>query len=641
MQTITLTERVPAPDTGSLPFLLIGALVLGGGGLLVAAFPPLPLPFLLAVLLLAGAEIPAALRARFLTFGLGRFSAGAPFRVLVGGIGLLVLLVRSDAPPGWTVGTGFGLLCLYVLQVVGIGLAGYVRQRRKQPMVTRGLDLGPLRVPPAPPTPLSTYAETTFPWPAYVGLLGGALSVLTGSVVWLVVGFGLGVAAGLAGVAVLARALLALRQVPWPRYRAAVERALEKLRPEVVLYFASGPETAYQLEMWLAPLERIRQPVLVILRDRELFRTLGPTRLPVLCVEHGGPLMGLRLPSLRLALYPSHAVGNLHLLRRRGVVHTFIGHGDSDKPVSSNPFLKAYDQIWVSGPAGRERMRDADIGIHDPDDPRLAEIGRPQIEATTGTTESERVTVLYAPTWEGYDDQPHQSSVESMGVELVQRLLAEPDVRVLYRPHPLLGSRDVATRAAHLRILDLLGGRMLADRFEFPDPYARARDELDVAGVLADQSRSELVAARAVWAGKQLAGTEHRLVPDPPFALLDCFAAADVLLSDVSSVITDFLVTGKPFGVTNPAGLPEDEFVVRYPSSRGGYLVTPATDGVTASTDGLTRLLSAARGAADPAAPGPADAAEWLLGPAEPPAAERLQRAVDAALAQTRNEPPQ
>lgn len=650
MGTIAVTERVPAPDTGRLPLALTGLLGLGGAVLVVAAFLPSPGLFLLATLVLAGTEIAATLRAPFLMYGLGRIQAGAGFRVLVQTIGLLVLLVRTDAPSSWLVGSAVGLLCLQAVRVLGVGLATTLRLRRKLPIVTRGLDLEPVRVPPAPPTLLTADTDAVLGWPGQLAVLGGGLAVLADQGVWLVLGFGFGVAASLAGAAVLGRAVLAMRAVPPARIEAAVRRALDKLRPEVVLYFGSGPETAYQLQMWLEPMERIRQPVLVILRDRELFRSLGPTRLPVLCVEHGGPLMGLDLPTVRLALYPSHAVGNLHMLRRRGVVHAFIGHGDSDKAVTSNPFLKAYDQLWVSGPAGRERMLDARVGIDDLDDVRLVEIGRPQTdelqraEPTPSESGRSTVRVLYAPTWEGYEDQPDQSSVGPLGVELVRRLVAEPDVEVLYRPHPLLGRRSAEARAAHREILALLGNPALAEPVEFPDPYENARDDLDVVGLRSDQSRTELVAARAVWARKRLANAGHLLVPGPLYALSECFAAADALLCDVSSVITDFLATRqatsrvtsqeavgssiripKPFGVIDAAGLPGDEFAVRYPSSRGGYLVA-------AEGDGLTRLLSAARGTADPAAPDRAAAAEWLLGSAEPSAAVRLQRAVDAAL---------
>jgi hypothetical protein len=31
--------------------------------------------------------------------------------------------------------------------------------------------------------------------------------------------------------------------------------------------------------------------------------------------------------------------------------HVFIGHGDSDKQASFNPFSRVYDEVWVAGAA--------------------------------------------------------------------------------------------------------------------------------------------------------------------------------------------------------------------------------------------------------------------------------------------------
>ena len=58
------------------------------------------------------------------------------------------------------------------------------------------------------------------------------------------------------------------------------------------MHFGSGPDTLYQLEMWVETLERPTCRSL-ILRDRETFRHLGPTTLPVLCVG-GSVLMEFR-----------------------------------------------------------------------------------------------------------------------------------------------------------------------------------------------------------------------------------------------------------------------------------------------------------------------------------------------------------
>ena len=201
-----------------------------------------------------------------------------------------------------------------------------------------------------------------------------------------------------------------------------------------------------------------------MLRDRESLRLLGPTRLPVLCVPAGTVLMAFDLSTVRGALFVANAATNIHLLRKRGMTTAFIGHGDSDKQASSNPFVKVYDELWVAGPAGAERYEAPDTTAVTG---RVVEVGRPQ--AQTGGPRHRGagpVTVLYAPTWEGWGDEPYHSSLPFEGVEIVRRLLAVPGLRLLYRPHPLTGTRSTEVRRAHLEVLELLraAGAPAADR---------------------------------------------------------------------------------------------------------------------------------------------------------------------------------
>ena len=111
--------------------------------------------------------------------------------------------------------------------------------------------------------------------------------------------------------------------------------------------------------MWLPVLEQSRHRTLVVLRDRESLRLMSQTRLPVLCAPAGTVLMAFDLSTVRGALFVANAATNIHLLRKRGMTTAFIGHGDSDKQASSNPFVKVYDELWVAGPAGAERYEGA------------------------------------------------------------------------------------------------------------------------------------------------------------------------------------------------------------------------------------------------------------------------------------------
>src|SRR5262249_15877459 len=79
---------------------------------------------------------------------------------------------------------------------------------------------------------------------------------------------------------------------------------------------------------------------------------LAPTTAPVICVPGGVHLMNLELSTVRVALYAANVGKNIHLLRVPTMKHVFIGHGDSDKLASVNPYSKVYDQVWPPGPAG-------------------------------------------------------------------------------------------------------------------------------------------------------------------------------------------------------------------------------------------------------------------------------------------------
>jgi CDP-glycerol glycerophosphotransferase (TagB/SpsB family) len=90
---------------------------------------------------------------------------------------------------------------------------------------------------------------------------------------------------------------------------------------------------------------------------------------------------------------------------------------------------------------------------------RLVRTGRPQLDVRREPVlaPTERRTVLYAPTWEGDADYNDYTSVDVMGPRILRAVLAVPDVRVVYKPHPkVVTSRTPAVAAAHREVLALL-----------------------------------------------------------------------------------------------------------------------------------------------------------------------------------------
>ncbi len=508
-------------------------------------------------------------RRRPLGWVLGEVRLGPALRLAVRGL-LAVTLLGRCAPGGRSIsGAALGWIALLVLAAAAYGLTELITLLHKAPVLSRGLALGDLGLPPRPPGGL---VDERTPALADLPLLVAVVAVAAGGDGWVLVA---GVVVALAGsLALLSALTLALRRVraadPRRRLPEAIADAVATLRPEVVLYHSGEPVTAYQVESWLRVVEGLGRPALVLLRDPATLQALAPTTLPVVCVPGSTTLVGFELPGARVALFAANGTGNIHLLRRSGIGFAFVGHGDSDKASSSTPFARVYDEVWVAGPAGRERYEREGARVR-PE--ALVEVGRPQLAGlTTGPrTGGGPLSVLYAPTWEGWGEEPYHSSLVHGGVELVRRLLAEPDLRVVYRPHPLTGTRDSATRQAH---------RAVVDRLE------------------------RAAAPHLVVAGR-----------DP--GLLDCFEASDLLVADVSAVVTDWLATGRPYAVLNPSDRPAGELHAAAPSTSAATLVGP-------ELAELGGLLADLRAGHDPWAPARAELAAYLLGPggtAEPFAA--------------------
>jgi hypothetical protein len=540
---------------------------------------------------------------------------GAVARVLVRGIGLVAFAART-ANTAVIVCTVCYAAVAAAAAALRDGLGQVVEWQRRPPITSRGLTIPPVHVPPAPARllvePLGVAAVVDAVAACVLAFAAGRSTAAAIS--------GLVVAAVLAWVAptVLAGHVLRLHQA---RVRDAVSDAVQQgllaLAPEVVVYFGNTAGWRYQVEMWLETLERVDQPVVVIVRDREVLRVLAPTSLPIVCVPGAATMMGLDLPSVRVALYVGNAGNNVNMLRRPGVRSVFIGHGDSDKGASFNPFSRVYDEIWVAGPAGRARYAEADVRIA-PDE--CVEVGRPQLrDLPREPDQVPRLTVLYAPTWEGWGEDPFHTSLLELGPELVRVLLQRPDVRVMYRPHPRTGHRDPAVRRAHHEIVRLLGAAGACAPGSVPDaigpaPSAAARSGRDLLDAVLRSptgpwSRTAYNAAVADWTARFWAATPgHRVLTPPAPDLYACFCVTDVLIADVSSVTTDFLATDRPYAVVNVTGEPEPEFRQRIPSSAGGFVLNP-------DLAALGDLLAAGAGGPDPTSAARAQARQYLLGP--------------------------
>ncbi|MFE7572470.1 hypothetical protein ACFU76_36965 [Streptomyces sp. NPDC057539] len=606
-------------------------------------------------------------RGSYLVNRLAKVRAGLSIRFLIRQMLLVLLVARCGLGEDRIFYvTVVAVLVFYGLQAPHGAIVTLLRLRRRLPVVTRNIDLGAIRIPDAPPPwLLSRSAEKMLHLDVFA-MVGVIVTLQTRDNLYGFAGLGLSVLLAVGFIVALLPYLRPSRLVPnAEKVLTAVDGWLADYRPTVMLYFSGSKESAYQVNMWLETMGQLEGRPLIVLRERVIAQQLGPTAVPVLCVPGGVHLMNLDLSTVRVALYAANVGKNIHMLRVPTMKHVFIGHGDSDKLASVNPYSKAYDEVWTAGRAGRDRYALADVGVRDED---IVEVGRPQlapIEPASGSTKNPIPTVVYAPTWEGWDDSPGNTSLLLAGENIVKRLLkAERPVRVLYKPHPFTGTRSAKAKAVHERIIALVekaateratDARWAKDAAGLRDEQSAARTELarigarltelsggaDASRDEAEESRdskadparqAELTRLRREWNGaywRSFGWWEHRVIDGSEPALYDCFNESDAMVSDISSVVSDFIASGKPYAVTDSAELGAEEFKRQNTAVRAAVILSN-------SAKELDQLLTAvAEPSADPLAEARRELKRYLLGPDEPTSIERFDAATQALAAKS------
>lgn len=522
--------------------------------------------------------------------GLESFGAGLTVRtglrgLLLGGLAVAAFGADHDV----VVLVAVTLAAIWVARLALQVLVADASTHRLSPVRWRNLEVpGVVRRPPLAPVLLTEGQR----W-----ISAATLAVVAGVVVHLAGGpeAAVALAATVAGVIcvlfvalALADALRARGDTPHEETVDLLADALRAVAPQALFYYSRPEAIGYIANVWMPTLERVQRQVVVLVREPWNEPLVDTDTLPVVMVTRAGDIERVVPPSVRLALYPSNVATNNHLLRLPGIVDVFVGHGDSDKGGSATVLTRIFDEAWVSGPAARDRYRVADVGVRDE---QVREIGRPQLaeirRVAAPLTEDHHgedgasqwdYTVLYAPTREGFFAEWEYSSILSQGRVVLETLLAVPGVRVLFKPHPGTGTDDPAFG-----------------------------DEVD--------SLKDLVTA---------AGHPHEVVTGSE-GLYQAFNRADLLVSDISSVITDFLASGKPYVVTHFGTSSADQFRLEFPSAAGAYvLLGDGSDVAGFMQDARDR---------DSLATERARTTAYLLGELEGDPVVRFDRAFDEAVA--------
>ncbi len=284
----------------------------------------------------------------------------------------------------------------------------------------------------------------------------------------------------------------------------------------VAVYFSDEPTNLYQIRQWYAPLQLLAQTQRVVVISRHPETTLLLLDECPLPVVHGPRITDIETfmvdHEIALVLYVNQNVRNFQMLRFAAPSHVFMSHGESDKTYMASNQLKAYDRVFIAGPAAAARLEttlvDFDVAA------RTVEIGRPQTDEVSDPPAplpvDDRTTVLYAPTWEGDRRSMAYGSIATHGEAIVRAFLADPRYRLVYRPHPRSGAFDpaYARASAHL---------------------ARLIEEANAV----DPTASHVVDLHSTF-GWHL-------------------THLDACVTDISAVALDWLATGKPLVLTRPA----------------------------------------------------------------------------------------
>ncbi|MGF1889882.1 CDP-glycerol glycerophosphotransferase family protein, partial [Photobacterium profundum] len=280
--------------------------------------------------------------------------------------------------------------------------------------------------------------------------------------------------------------------------------------PEYALYFSAPQGSDFQVTMWINYLEKLSGRFIIILRESVNFESISNiTNCPIISCPRIANLDECITKSLSTIFYVNNGMKNTHMVRFFDLTHIQLLHGDSDKSPSYNPVTAMYDKIFVAGQLGIDRY--ANNGVNIPLE-KFEIVGRPQLEkidSLSTTSTSEIQTVLYAPTWLGYNSDSAYSSIMQAEI-IIKSLLNIGNVRVIVKLHPYL-YKNKQTSEISKKLQNMLIKQNESDQLEH---------------IYVSIDNTEL-------------------------DLFDYFNLCDCLISDVSSVASDFLFSGKPMCITD------------------------------------------------------------------------------------------
>jgi len=293
---------------------------------------------------------------------------------------------------------------------------------------------------------------------------------------------------------------------PGSRYAETCRLGLGLYKPQIAFFW--GKDIAFShLDMYRPYIRRTGRRAIVIAKSLKTKtpETIGLPNVPVFMAKHdfraSRDLAGIT--SLDTVFHITEAAENYAFIKNfPNYIHVYANHSDSDKHASITRSAAAYDFVLAADRVSMLRYAQAALPI--PQE-KFAVIGGAPIEGVeVAESFGEIRKVLYTPTWEGHSETVNFSSLHKIADKLVSLNTGKYTLR--YRPHPGMGKNS------------------------------KTHKELS----------AEIRKAVAAEGKSDKAGD---------------FNWSDVILSDISGVMTEYLFTRKPIIV--PIG-GEDDWVRHY-----------------------------------------------------------------------------
>jgi hypothetical protein len=276
------------------------------------------------------------------------------------------------------------------------------------------------------------------------------------------------------------------------------------LRLKLALYFFGGMAEVYQMEQWLEAMEELHrvEHLCILVRNKNVKKYLDKkTNIPIIFFDTINELLtAYEESNFKVILYVNNGMKNFQSLIYHRALHIHLNHGESEKSSMHSNQCKCYDYTYVVGDAAYDRYKRHIININRAN---YLKIGRPQFDYVKKVQKNfDRKVILYAPTDESTHISMRYTSIERLGLQIVDTILKNPEYQLVYRPHPSTGKNSKVVAEINKKII------------------------------------------------KQVEESENGTV-EKELNAIDLLSVVDLAIFDNSSLIIDFLNFDKPMFATN------------------------------------------------------------------------------------------